>query len=167
MRGKDILFVLILTIALLFCSAGLAYSPTPMPPLSFIQSSRDSCGNHIHLSVSGLTSEPPKHLLYSHENGVMADGILMFTPLEKYVEWEQIQVISRDQFLSAKLTVDAYVDSLSYRTDFYLKTENGLEPVGGNTSLSELPEGTYLIRMDCSAAHNGVAYRFFYLFWVN
>ena len=179
MKRRAFMFVLILILAVSVCSTCLAFSPTPtpspMPPTPTptpsptpTALSRDSCSNHIHLSVRGLTSEPKKHLLYSHENGIMADGFLMFMPLEEYVEWEKIPAISRNQFLSARLSVDTYVESFSCNTAFYLKTENGLNRIEDKTaSLSDLPDGTYLVRMDCNAAHKGVAYRFYYLFWVN
>ena len=140
-------------------------TPTPMPTPT--PRSTDSSGNHIHLSVSGLASEPRKHLLYSHENGIMADGFLMFVPLEEYVEKEQIPVISRGQFLSARITFDVYVESFSCSTDFFRKTEAGLERLGSiDLSVSDLSDAPYLVKMDCSAVHHGEAFRFFYLFWV-
>ncbi len=98
----------------------------------------------------------------------MADGFLMFGSLETYVKRTQIPVISRDQFLSSELTYDSYVTRFSHSTDFYLKTEEGLERLGDKTDeLSDLPEGTYLIVMDCSAAHDSEYYRFCYLLWLN
>ncbi len=134
-------------------------TPTPLPT--------DSSSNHIDLSVSGLASEPRKHILYSHEHGIMADGFLMFMPLETYVEREQIPVISRGQFLSARITFDVYVESFSCSTDFYRKTEAGLEGLGSiDLSVSDLPDGPFLVKMDCNAVHHGEAFRFFYLFWV-
>ena len=106
-------------------------------------------------------------LLYLAEHGIMADGFLMFMPLETYVEREQIPVISRGQFLSARITFDVYVESFSCSTDFYRKTEAGLEGLGSiDLSVSDLPDGPFLVKMDCNAVHHGEAFRFFYLFWV-
>ena len=106
-------------------------------------------------------------MIYSQENGILADGELMFESLENYVKRMEIPVISRDQFLSADLTYDAYITQISCSTYFYLNTDDGLRQLGDkNAELSELPEGTYLIRMDCSAKHNEEYYYFCYLFWV-
>lgn len=139
--------------------------PLTMPPYG--RTDRDSCGNHIRFAVSGFYPEPEKHLIYSHENGIMADGALMFMPLDEYVRWQEIPSVSRNQFLSASLTFDTYVDSFSCSTAIYRKADGGLEWLKDAGSLYDLPEGTYLICLTCSAAHQGVAYKFCYLMWVD
>ena len=91
----------------------------------------------------------------------------MFAPLGEYVNHEQIDTISRDQFLTAKLSIDNYVESLSLQTDYFRKTEDGLESLkSADVPLSDLPEKTYLIRMDITASGQGNAARFYYLFWL-
>ena len=166
-------FVLAILSILIFLCPALADSPTPSPSPAVSPSPSstprryDSCGNHIHLSMDGLIEEPRKHLLYSHENGIIADGILMFTPLNAYVEREEIPSVSRGQFLSMKIRFDAYVESFSSKTQFYRKTEDDfLRVEGDDLTLSDLPDGTYLVSILCHAAHAGKAYSFCYLFWV-
>jgi len=162
MRSKRLTFFLLLSAVLAFCNTCLAFSPTPTPR----PTARDSCAFHIHLSVPGLSGEPKKHLLYSHEHGIMADGFLMFAPLADYAGREQIPTITRSQYRAAVLSADGYVEQLSAQTTLYKKTEDGLVRVEDNgPSLEELPGGVYLIKMDVNASHAGEAYRFYYLFW--
>ena len=174
MRKKLTVFMLILTAALLLCGTCSALSLTPVPTPTAVPTPTplptptlrrwDSCGNHIRLSFRSPGPEPEQHLLYSHENGIMADGFLMFMPLAEYVAQQELPVISRSRFLEAEVTHDAYVDSLTVHTECYRKTGDGLELVPEGDPAG-LPEGTYLVKIDCNAAHQGEAYRFFYLFW--
>ena len=91
----------------------------------------------------------------------------MFMPLDQYVEFEHIPVISRGQFLSADLSYDDYVEDFSCETRYYRKTGDGLERLKSkNLVLTDLPEGTYLIGLFCSASHGDEYYSFCYLFWV-
>ncbi len=158
-------FVLILAIALFVNGTGFALSPMVTPPPSPARD--DYCRNHIHISVNGLEDEPEQHMLYCHENGIIADGMLMFVPLKEYVIWRPIPVVSREQFLSAVVSYDSYVESFSCNTVIYRKSGDDLEAVEDDKlSLEDLPEDTYLAVLSCSASHRGEAYRFDYLFWI-
>ena len=102
-----------------------------------------------------------------YEDGCFADGILMFMPLDQYVESEHIPVISRSQFLSAGLSCDDYVEEFSCETRYYRKNGDKLERLRKkDLQLTDLPEGTYLIALVCSASHGDEYYSFCYLFWV-
>ncbi len=153
-------FVLVLLLALSICSHCSASSPSP----TLFPTGMNEC---ITLSVSGLASEPRKHILYSQDSWRVADGILMFAPLEEYVNHEPIDTISRDQFLTAKLSIDNYVESVSLQTAYFRRTEDGLESLKSvDVPSTSLPEKTYLIRMDIAASGQGNAVRFYYLFWL-
>ena len=164
MKKRVIISILALSFVLSVCCNGYALTPTPSP----VSNASDNCGNHIHLSISGGQSEPPKHILYSQESWRIADGILMFMPLEEYVNTEQIDVISREQLLTAELTVDGWIESFSFQTDYLRNTEDGFEKLkSDDVPLTDVPDRTYLIRMDISAAGQGNnAIRFYYLFWL-
>ena len=164
MKKRVFMFILALTLALSVCCNGYALTPTPSP----VPDELDTCGNHIHLSVSGGQSEPQKHLLYSQESWRTLDGLLMFMPLKEYVDSQQIDVISREQFLTAELTVDGWIKSLSFNTAYFRKTEDGFEGLkSDDVPLTDVPDHTYLIRMDISATGEGNnAIRFDYLFWL-
>ena len=89
-------------------------------------------------------------MYYSHENGRLADGILMFMPLEEFLRQREIPSVTYSAQFAYRVTCTPFVTSCSVDMTLHRKTEAGLVEVG-NASLSALEPGVYLLSLNIAA----------------
>lgn len=159
---KTRLFALFLLIVLLTPAAACAEfttpSPTPSPTQYGFSSSNRSDKIERHLYVEFLSEgewkELERHLIYSHEKGIFADGILMFAPLSAYLEQIEIDEVTYSGEPVYRLHTDEYLDDYSFLVTITGTNQDGeYQRWDESVDLSTLPSGTYFVRFDLYGTH--------------
>ena len=110
----------------------------------------------VWLDDSGEEVRLPVALLYSHENGIFADGILHFMPLFQFIEreYEPLTVTVTGDSVYRVEYDSRFFDTFSDSVSFYEPSEDDfvrMDSVEGNpVSLAALPPGDYLMAVNIS-----------------
>ena len=133
---------------------------------------RDHIKNHIAVQI--LQDSDWKYaeqsLLYSYENGMMADGILMFCPVTDYLEAHPAPQITAGSEPFFRMIFDSYVEIFSSRVTYFDDSNGGLTLMEDDRNepmqFSQLPEGRYLMMIQVNASHGNDDYCCLSLAWV-
>ncbi|MBE5809697.1 MAG: hypothetical protein E7318_02055 [Clostridiales bacterium] len=150
-------FTAVLLIALLLPCTGLGWE----------RSDTISGNMCVEVCVDNQWHELPGSLRYSHENGILADGILMFLPLETYLEQHPLPTFAYTNTFNYRITCSPFVTSYKVSWTILRQSAEGLTPVADAFSaLSELEAGIYLMRMQVAAEGHSGSCSNEYMFWL-
>ena len=159
----------VLAVLLLVCLCGLAAGENGWG---------DWCSNHIAAEafIDGGWVKLDQHMLYSHEHGVMADGILMFESFPEFIEKTPIQEAELTEDFEYRITADSYIDEYKYWEELFREEDGQLwwltdmedeEAIDlKETPLNALEPGRYLLSLQFSASHDGEEYAGLSFLWI-
>ena len=125
----------------------------------------DSLRDHFSVWCDGVAGQLSVALVYSHENGIYADGILHFAPLKDFIgrEYNPPVVTVNDGRLIYHVRYDSgFYTSFRESATFYEPTEEGFSMMrkadGTSVTLEDLQPGDYLMAINISAAKGDAYY---------
>ena len=140
---------------------------------SLAERNYDWIRNHIHVEYKDHEDwkELELALHYSHEHGIMADGILMFSSLSEFLQHEysapEVDLSNEPVY---RVSYDSYVDNYRSSTIFYALTDGGLKKLvdsnGDPVLEKDLDPGKYLMTISVYGQHNGEGYSGASFIWV-
>ena len=98
--------------------------------------------------------EVPLLLVCAHEHGRLADGLLMFVPLEEFLaaEPERIPAFPVTEDFACRVIATGYAAAFQYERSLYRQTPDGLTELDAAAlSPHDLEPGAYLLRLRCRA----------------
>lgn len=119
----------------------------------------DWISSHITVEayIDGEWKELNKNLLYSHENGVLADGILHFSPFLAYLEDYPAPQMTITNLPYYRISYDSYIDSFNSSVSFYEIQDGNLVKLKDENNealhLQDLGPGTYVMAIDVQGVH--------------
>lgn len=142
-------------------------TPTPLPEDLFSPGYR-SMGDCISVYCYGEEGQIRVPLAFrcSNEGGIMADGILMFADLKKFLEREyEAPTLTVSEEPAWQVVYDSgYIERLSENVSWYKASEDGFEYVprkedGQPVPLADLQPGDYLMEISISAGRGNEYYQ--------
>lgn len=139
-------------------------------------SARDSISQNITVEVcsGGEWQSVPLHMLYAHERGMMADGFLVFVPLEKYLDryCEDVPLLRLSDDFSYRVIATDYLETFSSSRELRQLTAGTLTVLPpSNTSWydptlppppdapwDDLAPGLYLLTVNVTGKHGADSY---------
>lgn len=163
MKSKTTIFfvrcVLVLLVVMLISPCSLAEE-------------REWISGHITVEafVDGEWQELQMHLVYNRENGVLADGILHFSPLKAFIEDYPAPEINASATPYFRISYDSYVDAFSSTTSFYAPQDDKLIKLKDEDNnalrMQDLEPGTYLMAIDIHGEHGQAYYTGACFLWI-
>lgn len=106
----------------------------------------------VEVYADGAWHNVVESMRYSHENGRLADGVLIFTSLEEYVRRYEAPAFTYSEEFAWRITCPSFVDSYEASWSIYRQTDGGLIPMAEPLyALPEMAPGTYLLSLYISA----------------
>ena len=133
---------------------------------------RDHIQNHITVQIlqDSDWKDAEQNLLYSQENGMMADGILMFCPVADYLEAHPAPQITAGSEPFFRIIFDSYVEIFGSRVTYFDDSDGGLTLMKDDRDepmqFSQLPQGRYLVMIQLNGSHRNDDYCALCLAWV-
>lgn len=174
-RKRGLIITLAALIAIYAAQAGAAYALSPVPtstPLAsgsrYISIETFEASFDAEVFSDGEWLALDKNMRYAQINGGYFDGAAMFTDLVSFAADAEIIVPSRD--FAYRVTFDEQFDKQSSSATLYeLLNDESLRVVSGEDgsfTLSDLPDGKYLLVIDYSLSSGNSSYSGFSLVWL-
>ena len=132
----------------------------------------DYIENHITVQIfqDSDWKDVEQSLLYSYENGDMADGMLMFSPITRYLAEYPAPQITAGSEPFFRIICDSYVEAFGCQVLYYEYSNHNLTPMKDDRDeaiqFSQLPEGRYLMVIKVDGSHKDDVYCGLCLVWV-
>ena len=133
---------------------------------------REWISSHITVEafVDGEWQELQMHLVYNRENGVLADGILHFSPLKAFIEDYPAPAINSSITPYFRISYDSYIDAFDAGTSFYALQDDQLiklkDEDNNAVRMQDLEPGTYLMSIDIHGEHGQAYYTGACFLWI-
>lgn len=156
----------------LLCAAMILCWCLLFPASSLALDASDTFAGNISITASdgGEWRSVPVVVLYAHENGRLADGLLMFIPLADFLAAEHVDipVFRLTEDFAYCITTTDHMSSFSCHRTLLLKTEEGYLPLETDELSAEaLAPGTYLLLISCDAARGEEYFAGYGMLWLD
>ena len=138
-------------------------------PCACAEEKEDWISDHfnVELYADGQWTELEKMLYYSHENGMIADGFLMFSSILDCLKSIEVPTVVRTAQTGYRVTYDSYMEAFSTGRTVYAAVEDNIKRLeDSKVELADLETGKYLICISCNGSHRGEGYAGACFFWL-
>ena len=98
---------------------------------------------------------------------MMADGMLMFMPLDWYLQAYPAPETAQIADFDYRITIDSYIDAYQWDWRLFRETESELDRMDDVEGFKSLEAGRYLLEINYSASHKGEGYSGASFIWLN